>query len=121
MKIVKFEVILSWQKAQKFALELYVAFDNLKDYEFKKQILSASISISNNIAEGFDRSSNNDFIRFLFYAISSNSEVRSMLYLALGRKYISQDQFEDFQSKSIEIARLISGLIKSLKPKPPVI
>ena len=44
-----------------------------------------------------------------------------MLYLALGRKYISQDQFEDFQSKSIEIARLISGLIKSLKPKPPVI
>jgi four helix bundle protein len=82
MKIQKFEDIIAWQKAQNLAVVLYKTFVNLKDYGFKDQMTRAAISISNNIAEGFDRSTDADFSRFLYVAIGSSSEVRSMLYLA---------------------------------------
>ncbi|WP_276169078.1 four helix bundle protein [Zobellia alginiliquefaciens] len=82
MAVKRFEDVLVWQKAQDFAVVIYQKFSNSKDYSFKDQILRASISISNNIAEGFDRRTNPDFIRFLYFATSSNSEVRSMLYLS---------------------------------------
>lgn len=54
-KVVKFEAIIAWQKAQDFAVEIYQAFEHSRDFGFKDQIESAAISISNNIAEGFDR------------------------------------------------------------------
>ncbi|CAZ95343.1 four helix bundle protein [Zobellia galactanivorans] len=82
MAVKKFEDLLVWQKAQDFAVAIYQNFSDSRDYSFKDQILRASISISNNIAEGLDRSTNPDFISFLYFATSSNSEVRSMLYLS---------------------------------------
>lgn len=82
MAVKRFEDLLVWQKSQDFAVLIYSHYSALKDYSFKDQISRASVSISNNIAEGFDRKTNPDFIRFLYFAISSNSEVRSMLYLS---------------------------------------
>ena len=66
MKILKFEDIIAWQKAQDLAINIYTVFGSLKDFGFKGQIYRAAISVSNNIAEGFDRSSDADFSRFLF-------------------------------------------------------
>lgn len=83
MAIQKFEDIIAWQKAQDLAIEIYYEFSNLRDYGFKDQICRAVVSISNNIAEGFDRSSDADFSRFLYISIGSCSEVKSMLYLAV--------------------------------------
>jgi four helix bundle protein len=88
MHIVKFEDIIAWQKSQNFAVEIYDVFSELRDWDFRNQICRASVSISNNIAEGFDRSSNADFIRFLYFSLASASEVKSMLYLSLRLKYI---------------------------------
>ena len=82
MAIQKFEDIIAWQKAQDFSVIIYSVFGLSKDFGFKDQISRAAISISNNIAEGFDRSSDADFNRFLYIALGSCSEVRSMLYLA---------------------------------------
>ncbi|MCX6252095.1 MAG: four helix bundle protein [Bacteroidetes bacterium] len=82
MKIQKFEDITCWQKAQEFALEIYNQFKHSKDFGFRDQIYRAVVSISNNIAEGFDRSSDADFVRFLYIALGSCSEVKSMLSLA---------------------------------------
>lgn len=62
MKIIKFEDIIAWQKSQNFTFDIYSTFKDLKDWDFRNQICRASVSISNNIAEGFDRSSNTDFI-----------------------------------------------------------
>lgn len=61
MAIQKFEDIIAWQKAQLLAIEIYTVFSVIKDFGFKDQICRAVVSISNNIAEGFDRSSNADF------------------------------------------------------------
>lgn len=115
MKITRFEDIIAWQKAQDLSVDLYETYDKLKDFEFKKQILRAGISISNNIAEGFERGTNPDFKRFLYISLASNSEVKSMLYLSLRLKFINQEQFERLYSRSIEISKLLSGFLKSIK------
>ncbi len=115
MKIQKFEDIIAWQKAQDLTVELYGIFQNSKDFGFKDQILRAAVSISNNIAEGFDRGTDPQFVRFLYIAIGSSSEVRSMLYLAMRLNYINQIQRDDLLAKSNEISRIIRGLIKSLE------
>jgi len=114
MAIQKFEDIKAWQKGQEFAIAIYSTFSTLKDRGFNDQICRASVSISNNIAEGFDRSSHADFKRFLYIAISSCSEVRSMLYLAEKLNYIDLKRKNELLSSSNEISKIIRGLIKSL-------
>lgn len=67
MTITKFEDIIAWQKGQDLAILIYETFSGLQDFGFKNQICRAAISITNNIAEGFDRSSDADFSRFLYF------------------------------------------------------
>ncbi|HTA81546.1 MAG TPA: four helix bundle protein [Bacteroidia bacterium] len=117
MKIKKFEDIIAWQKAQTLTIELYSSFSQIKDYGFKEQICRASISISNNIAEGFDRSSDADFKRFLHISLGSCSEVRSMLYLAEKLKYIDMPRRDFLIQESSEVSKILWGLIKSISPK----
>ena len=114
MAIKCFEEIIAWQKAQDFAVEIYRSFSHNKDWDFRNQICRAAVSISNNIAEGFDRSSNPDFRRFLFMALASCSEVKSMLYLAARLGYLSDQDAEKHIYSSTEISKIINGLIKSV-------
>ena len=115
MIIQKFEEIKAWQKAQDLAVEIYLAFNGLKDYSFKDQVCRAVVSVSNNIAEGFERSSDADFSRFLYIAIGSCSEVKSMLYLSERLKYIDSEKMNKLLLSATEISKIIRGLIKSLK------
>lgn len=71
MVISKFEDLICWQKGQDFGVSIYGKFRESKDSGFRDQICKAAVSISNNIAEGFDRGSDADFTRFLYYAIGS--------------------------------------------------
>lgn len=117
MAIQKFEDIIAWQKAQDLAVSIYSLFNKCKDFEYKKQIERASVSISNNIAEGFDSSSNPNFIRFLYYSLASNSEVKSMLYLALRLNHINQEERDKNIALSVEISKMVKGLINSLEKR----
>jgi len=117
MKIQRFEDIIAWQKAQDLAVEIYNAFLDSRDFGFKDQIQRASVSISNNIAEGFDRLGDKEFMRFLYIALASCSEVKSMLYLALRLDKITAVQQESLIAQSNEISKIIRGFIKSLSPK----
>ena len=114
MKIEKFEDIIAWQKSKELVIFTYACFKECLDYGFKNQIQRAVISIMNNIAEGFERKTNKEFIRFLYMAKGSCGEVRSMLYLALELKYISREDFEKNYNMALEISKILSGLIKSL-------
>ena len=115
MAVQKFEELLVWQKAQDFSVEIYNRFRENKDFAFKDQITRASVSISNNIAEGFDRNTNPDFKRFLYFATASTSEVRSMLHLSIRLNFLEKEMAEKLISNSNEISRMLFGLIKSLK------
>lgn len=115
MVIQKFEDIIAWQKAQELAVLVYATFKDIKDYSFKDQVCRAVVSISNNIADGFDRNSDADFSRFLYIAISSSSETRSMLYLASKLGYINTDKRDELLGKANEVSMIIRGLIKAIK------
>jgi len=115
MKILRFEDIIGWQKAQELAVIIYRKFGKSKDYGFRDQICRASVSISNNIAEGFNRKSNKQFSHFLYISLGSNSEVKSMCYLAEKLGYLSIEETKDLISRTNEIGKIINGLINSLK------
>jgi four helix bundle protein len=114
MKIRTFEDLFVWQKAIVHTIEIYKRFQLVSDFGFKNQIQRASISISNNIAEGFERGSDRDFRRFLFIAQGSCSEVKSMLYIALKLHYISKDEFSAIYRQLNEIGKMLFGLMKTL-------
>ena len=111
MTVQKFEDLITWQKAQDLAVDIYKTFEPLKDYNFRNQIYAAAVSASNNIAEGFDRSSDADFSRFLYISIGSVSETKSMCYLAYRLNYINTEQKEQFIMRSNEVSKIIRGLL----------
>ena len=114
MVIEKFEDILSWKKAEILTMEIYNLLKNNRDYSFKDQIQRASVSIMNNIAEGFERRSNKEFKQFLFIAKGSAGETRSMLHLAIQLGYIKDVEYKKLSDSTVEISKLLSGLIKTL-------
>lgn len=114
MGIHKFEDILSWQKSRILVLSVYKLFEKHKDFGFRNQIERAAVSVMNNIAEGFERKTNNEFRYFLFVAKGSVAEVRSMLYLAKDLNKISNEDFQKLYNLTLEISKLLSGLIKTL-------
>ncbi len=118
MKIEKFEDIIAWQKSRELTKDIY-AITSLgffeKDYTLKEQIRRSSISISSNIAEGFERGGNKEFIYFLYIAKASCAELRSQLYIALDLGYTNEIQFQEIYNKAVEINKIITGLINYLK------
>ncbi|TLF46849.1 four helix bundle protein [Maribacter aurantiacus] len=115
MTVQKYEDLVVWQKSQDFAISKYKSFSGLKDYFYKDQIFKASVSISKNRGEGFDRKTNIDFIRFLYIATSSKSEVRSRLWLSQRLNFLNSSETQKLIDSSNEISRRIYGLINSMK------
>lgn len=113
-----FEEIEAWKMARQLSLSIYVLSDQkpfITDYALRDQIRRAVISIFSNIAEGFERGGNKEFIQFLSFAKASAGEVRSQLYLALDLNYIEKESFEKLKLDVLNIGKTISGLIKYLK------
>lgn len=112
-----FEDLFIWQESRKLANEIHHHFSDLKDYSFKDQIRRASVSVMNNIAEGFERSSDVEFKRFLDISKAFCGEVRSMLYLASDFAYIEVETAESIIKKcrllSVGIQKLIGSLNRS--------
>ena len=117
MRIKKFEDLESWKKARQLTNKIYEATAEgsfTRDFGLKDQIRRASISILSNIAEGFERGGDKEFLQFLAVAKGSCGEVRAQLYIAADQGYLSQDSFERLFNSANEIGRLISGLMKYL-------
>ena len=113
-----FEDIEAWQLARVFCQDVFriCKYDGLKtDFRLKDQINGSSGSIMDNIAEGYDRGGNKEFIQFLSIAKGSAGESRSQLYRIYDREYISQEEFTYLKDKTIEISNKIGGLISYLK------
>jgi len=113
-KIERFEDVLAWQESRELTKEVYLEFKACKDYPFRDQIQRASVSIMNNIAEGFERGGNKEFRYFLFIAKGSAGEVRSQLIVATDIGYVEKDTAEKLINKVTTISKLLSGLIKTL-------
>lgn len=114
MGINSFEDIIAWQKAKNLTVSVYNITKDIKDFGYASQLQLASVSIMNNIAEGFERQSNKEFKKFLYISKGSSGEVRSMIRLGQELGYLTVDQMENMTNSSLEISKLLSGLIKKL-------
>ena len=103
-----------WNRAQHLFVELNQVFKKTKYFFLKDQMLRAGLSISNNIAEGFERRSNKEFVYFLYIAKGSAGEVRSMVYISREMKIINDEQKNHFIKLTEEISKMLSGLIQSV-------
>ena len=119
MKIKRFEDIDAWKEARKLVNNVYRAINQnskfSKDFRLTNQMQGAAVSVMSNIAEGFSRRSNKEFIQFLFISKSSAAEVQSQLYVALDQQYITQETFDKIYAQAEKISKLNSGFIKYLK------
>lgn len=114
MKASTFEHIIAWQKAETLTLDVYKVVKNNRDYSFRDQIQRASVSIMNNIAEGFERRSNKEFKQYLYIAKGSCGEVRSMIALAGKLNYFTNEQTGKLYNQATGVSKILSGFIKKL-------
>jgi four helix bundle protein len=118
MKIERFEDLEIWQEARelcKFIFEITEKEPFCKDYKLRDQIRSSSGSIMDNIAEGFERGGNKEFVQFLSVAKGSCGEVRSQSYRAFDYKYIDQNILNELLERTINLSKHISGFMTYLK------
>ena len=115
MKITRFEDIESWKEARKLFYEIHSHFSKINDYAFRDQVRRAALSVMSNIAEGFDRGTNKEFVQFLIFARGSVSEVKSLTYAALDVGYLRKTDFEKISMKCAQLMNLINGFIRYLK------
>ena len=124
MKIEKFEDIKAWQEARELVRLVYKAINENKefgkDFRLVNQIQGSAVSIMANIAEGFARKSDKEFVQYLFVSKASAAEVQSHLYVALDQNFISNRQFDDIYKKADSVSRMNSNFIKYLRGKNKV-
>lgn len=106
-----FEKLEVWQDAIELAARVYELFQGCRDFSFRDQVQRAAASVSNNIAEGYERDTNTEFIRYLYIAKGSCGEVRSQAHLARRISLLTEEQstalVEDTRRLSRRIARFI--------------
>jgi four helix bundle protein len=114
-----FKSLLVWQKAQTLAVDIYQlskSADFSREFALADQMRRAAISIPSNIAEGDERDTDKDAVRFLYIAKGSVAELRTQLDLANKVSLLSNTSFTVFDQQAEEIARMLRGLIKARSP-----
>jgi len=118
MRYTSFEDLPIWQKGRELSKLIYEISEGgplARDFKFRDQIRSSSGSVPDNIAEGFERGGNKEFIQFLYIAKGSCGEARSQSYRAFDNKYISASQLSKLLDLTKEISSEISNFIKYLR------
>lgn len=113
MAVKNFEDLNVWKQARQLTQEVYRLTKTetfFKDFGLRDQIRRAAISVMSNIAEGFERGGNQEFVQFLYVAKASCGEVRSQLYVALDQGYATSNDSE----KLLQLFRRLSGMISNL-------
>lgn len=116
--IKSFEDIESWKKSREVCKTLGQLIDEgrfKKSYRLINQVEGSSGSIMDNIAEGFERGTRAEFIQFLGYSKGSCGELRSQLYRAFDRSFITEKEFEDLKTLVLQISGLIQNFISYLQ------
>ncbi len=117
-KIERFEDLEIWKDAIRIGVQIYKITEEgklQKDFSAKDQLRRAAVSISNNIAEGFEYNNNKSFLRFLLYSKGSAGELRSQLYILKEANVIDDERFELLRKDLIKLSRNIEGFRKYLK------
>ena len=116
MSYQEFKELRVWQEAKELAVQVYKITTNArfsKDYGLRGQVQKAAVSVASNIAEGYEKNSNKDFVRYLLIAKGSLAELRTQLEIALEIKYIDKKVFEKIDEKCKKVTAMMIKLIKA--------
>ena len=115
MAYQSFEKLEVWKRACRLAVAVSRALRESKQYALRDQMQRAAISVPSNIAEGSERDSRQDFIRFLRIAKGSAAELRTQCYIAKKLELISKTDAETFIQETKELTAMLQGLVRSLE------
>jgi four helix bundle protein len=115
MKIKSFEDLGVWQKSFKLAVDIFEITKLDKNYIIKDHLIKTALSVPSNIAEGFERSSNKEYIRFLDISKGSSGELRTQLMFAQAVNIIEFSKADEMITECKEVGKMLGGLIKSRK------
>jgi four helix bundle protein len=116
MAYQSFEDLEVWKRGCRLAVEVNRLLVSSRNFALKDQMSRAAISVPSNIAEGHERDSRQDFIRFLRIAKGSCAELRTQCYLAQRLDALSKEDSERFIQECRELSAMLQGLIRSLEP-----
>ena len=114
-----FRKLLVWQKSMQLVTNVYKTAQLLPKeemYALTSQIKKCAVSIPSNIAEGYGRETNKEYLRFLNIALSSLFELQTQLEIAYNLNYFNQDDFNLLYEQTREIERMLTSFIKKIKP-----
>ena len=114
---MRFEDLDVWKRSARLSADVYKYFSKNTDFGFKDQITRSSLSIPSNIAEGYERSTSKDKIRFLYYSKGSSAELRTQIYIGIEIGYIDTEIGNAWIKETTEISRMLQGLILAYKIK----
>ena len=114
---MKCENLEVWKRSSNLSVNIYNYFKDLKDFSFKDQITRSSLSIPSNIAEGFERISDKETIRFIDISKGSIAELKTQIYIGIKIGYIHKERGLSWIDELNEISKMLSSLIKKLKSK----
>ncbi|MBK1789993.1 four helix bundle protein [Persicirhabdus sediminis] len=115
MAFHSFEDLEVWKRSCRLSLKVMEQTQNSNNYALKDQMIRSAISVPSNIAEGQERDSQGDFIRFLRIAKGSCGELRTQLYLAYKSSMIPEQPALDMIKETKEISSMLQGLIRSIQ------
>jgi four helix bundle protein len=108
-----FEDLEVWKRSARLSADIYKELRELKDYGFRDQISRSGLSVPSNIAEGMERESDKDCVKFLSYAKGSCGELRTQIYIGMDIGYISADLGRRWIQETREISAMLMGLMKT--------
>jgi len=117
-KIKNFTDLIAWQKGRQLVIEIYKICKDFPDderYVLSSQIKRAVISITSNLAEGFNRKSLKEKIQFYSIANASLAELQNQIIIARDLEYVDEKKFHKIFNLTIDVNKIINGLIKSIK------
>ena len=115
--IQSFEDLEVWKEGMGLAKDVYSLLRNCKDYSFRDQIHRAAVSVPSNIAEGFERQTNREFIQFLYIAKGSSAELRTQLHLATELQFVSREDGALLIDRCRKISSMLFNLIKTRRDR----
>src|SRR5438477_12621887 len=119
MAFQSFENLEVWQRACRLAVEVFKAFASCRSFTMQDQVQRASLSVPSNVAEGYERNSNKEFVRFLNIAKGSCGELRTQLYISRKLDFLKKTDFNRLAVESKEISAMLHGLSRAVSKRIP--
>ena len=118
MAFQSFEDLEVWQRGCRLAVDIFQSFSGCRNFTMQDQVQRSALSVPCNVAEGYERDSNKEFVRFLNIAKGSGGELRTQLYISRKLAFLSKADFNRLVGESKQISKMLHGLARTVSKRP---